>query len=92
MPEALSLLEAAGTDSDADGVGDVDELRVGDDPNAPDRSLCALAPRYGCGAQVAPRSASGPATWGALALLLGLGVAWRSLGLRRARRRRGARA
>lgn len=34
LTAALDALEAAGTDSDGDGTGDIDELRAGTDPNA----------------------------------------------------------
>ena len=56
LSPALNKLEAAGTDSDGDGVGDIEELRAGQDPNG-DLDLCsqaALAARYGCGAHIAP--------------------------------------
>ena len=51
---ALDALEAAGTDSDGGGVGDVDELRAGTDPNvgADDGDAGgtpAPTPRYGFG-------------------------------------------
>ena len=36
---SLTTLETRGTDSDGDGVGDVDELRSRDDPNTPDAPL-----------------------------------------------------
>ncbi|HMR06940.1 MAG TPA: hypothetical protein PKA88_14245 [Polyangiaceae bacterium] len=49
---ALDALDAAGTDSDGDGVGDVEELRQGRDPNlAGDAAICG--PQYGCGARIA---------------------------------------
>src|SRR4051794_37885018 len=74
---ALNKLEAADTDSDGDGIGDIVELRAGQDPNGT-VDLCgqaALAARYGCGAHIAPRSPgqdSGAILGGLLtALLLG---------------------
>lgn len=45
------------TDSDGDGVGDIQELKDGTDPNSSDNAnLCNEGPAYGCGAHVAPRS------------------------------------
>jgi hypothetical protein len=53
---ALDALDAAGTDSDGDGVSDVGELRQGRNPNIPgDASICG--PQYGCGARIAKPSA-----------------------------------
>jgi len=54
LPGALQALEAAGTDSDGDGVGDVTELREGQDPNG-DSDLCSVQAVYGCGAHIASR-------------------------------------
>jgi hypothetical protein len=52
---ALDALDAAKTDSDGDGVSDIDELRAGDDPNTKGaNNLCSDVPMYGCGARVAP--------------------------------------
>lgn len=42
---ALATLEAQGTDSDQDGVGDIDELLDGTDPNGTGDSVGAT---YGC--------------------------------------------
>ncbi len=56
LSPALDKLEQAGTDSDGDGIGDIVELRAGQDPNG-SLDLCsqaALAARYGCGAHIAP--------------------------------------
>lgn len=47
---ALAAMEADGVDSDSDGVIDVDELAVGDDPNG-GAAFCSgdlLVPAYGC--------------------------------------------
>jgi len=35
LRSALAVLQSNGTDSDGDGVGDIDELRAGEDPNVP---------------------------------------------------------
>jgi hypothetical protein len=77
MVASLRILEADGTDSDRDGVGDIVELQAGTDPNGgqlPDGSSVdpvrdVPLPETGCsltGAGTGP--ASGTATWGALAL------------------------
>lgn len=52
IPELLDQLEAAGTDSDGDGVGDVAELRAGEDPNG-EGALCGSELKYGCFNRVA---------------------------------------
>jgi hypothetical protein len=57
-------------DSDGDGVGDVDQLEEGRDPNT-GLDLCDTAPRYGCGARVARSDAN--ADW--LALLFAAATA-----------------
>lgn len=74
LESALTQLEAAGTDSDGDGTGDVAELRAARNPNVADAVPQPMppSPKYGCGADVVP------ALGGALALL--------TLGLRRRRR------
>ena len=48
LDAAIEAMAADRTDSDGDGVGDVDELAAGDDPNST-ASLCGqLTPTYGC--------------------------------------------
>ena len=90
LSPALQKLEAAGTDTDGDGVGDIAELRVGQDPNG-NVDLCsqaALAARYGCGAHIAlaPTSDAG-AKLSALFVVLVLGASLhRSRRSERARR------
>jgi hypothetical protein len=86
---ALQKLEAAGTDSDGDGVGDIVELRAGQDPNGA-VDLCsqaALAARYGCGAHIAPSPGQDSGAWlGALFTMLILGTSWQRSTRRRAQR------
>lgn len=49
---AFNLVESAGTDTDQDGVPDIEELKVGSDPMdaSPTASICAGGggPTYGC--------------------------------------------
>ena len=90
----LDKMERAGTDSDGDGIGDIVELRAGQDPNGT-VDLCsqaALAARYGCGAHIAKSAVPGEdsaAFLGALltALILGAGL-YRASRRARARNRR----
>lgn len=79
LVQVLDALEVEGTDSDGDGVGDLQELRAGTDPNVSDRGgPDALGPlRYGCGAEAAPGA------------LEGLGLAAWLLARQRWRRRAG---
>jgi hypothetical protein len=92
---AFDKLEAANTDSDGDGIGDIVELRAGQDPSGSE-DLCsqaALAARYGCGAHIAPlapdRGSGG--LLGALLTALVLGANLQRAN-RRARERRSRRA
>ena len=77
LPDALNAVEAAGIDSDGDGVGDVEELRQGNDPNNPEQAVQCSGPEYGCGARLAPSArADRPALFlaGFVAMLLVLGM------------------
>ena len=69
LSSALSQLATDGTDSDGDGVGDIDELKAGTDPNSSANADIATlqAPGYGCGG-TAPHGGGGPAAAGAAAL------------------------
>lgn len=50
LDTALDALAAEGTDSDSDGVGDIQELKDGTDPNvAGGAGASTLKPVYGCG-------------------------------------------
>jgi len=71
LPGALQALEKAGTDSDGDGVGDVTELREGQDPNG-DADLCGVQAVYGCGAHIASRPPGPDATAPIASLLTAL--------------------
>lgn len=79
---ALASMSADGVDSDGDGVIDVDELSVGDDPNPGGQPYCdVLTPTYGC--------ATAPGA-GWAGVILGLGVMLRRrAGALRPRRRPG---
>lgn len=60
LHRALLLVEASGSDIDRDGMGDIDELRLGRNPNiAGSRELCVVT--YGCGARIAPPNDSSSA-------------------------------
>lgn len=65
---ALDKLQQEGVDSDGDGVGDVDELRQGRNPNQPGEGV--LCVKYGCGASVAPDANAGIENVAAVALAL----------------------
>lgn len=66
LTSALDKLAKDGTDSDSDGVVDIDELLVGTSPN-PDKTPI----EYGCGGQIAPNSLWGdsPAFFGFFSIL-----------------------
>ncbi len=49
MAAALAQIEADGTDTDGDGTPDIEELRLGMNPNPGGEDFCATAqPQYGC--------------------------------------------
>ena len=58
LKAGLDALEAAGTDSDGDGTGDIDELRAGDDPNKAGATNAGPTPVYGFGCASAPAASS----------------------------------
>jgi hypothetical protein len=63
---------AGAVDSDSDGIGDVEELRQNQDPNAPGVAI-KCGPAYGCGARVEPRGRiDGIALAAAIGVALGL--------------------
>lgn len=74
LQKALDTLEANGTDSDHNGVPDIEELKAGEDPNTGQDISGATGtsgPSFGCGAQLS----RAPAPWeGAAALLATLGA------------------
>lgn len=81
LEAALAQLETEGTDSDGDGVGDIDELRAGSDPNGAGGADGGPEPepvQYGFGC--AQGAAAGPLLSGLLLLSVAAG---------RRRRRRG---
>lgn len=75
LTRALDKLAQDKTDSNGDGTSDIDELKVGANPN-PDKT----PPEYGCGAQIANQRPTGwSATVAALLMFVGL-MSRRSLG------------
>jgi hypothetical protein len=72
LTTAMQALEAEGTDSDGDGLGDIEELRQGLDPNNPN-DAGTTPPVYGCGAEVVRHP---PSAWGSVILGLGLAFTW----------------
>lgn len=56
---ALMALEGEGTDSDGDGVGDIEELQQGADPNLVEGGEAPIVPEYGCSVGARGSSARG---------------------------------
>ena len=54
LDAAVAAMQAAGTDTDGDGTGDVAELQAGTEPNAAAAVLCGGI-KYGCGASTLAR-------------------------------------
>ncbi len=74
LQSALDALAADDVDSDDDGVGDVEELVGGEDPNPGGLVFCdLLTPSYGCLSTAGRAPGAGEALLGFLALL---GLAW----------------
>ena len=66
---ALDALQAEGTDSDSDGIGDILELQAATDPNS--NSGLGPTPEYGCFGRIGPAHPGLGATFLALVSLLG---------------------
>jgi hypothetical protein len=88
LATALAADKAANSDIDHDGVGDVDELTAGTDPNAVGGVLCGAGavtgPEYGCGGS---RIAKGHSVDGVATLFAALGLVAGAAFLRRRFRR-----
>jgi Bacterial TSP3 repeat len=83
LKAALEMMESEQTDSDGDGVSDIDELRAGTDPNdGPGPSDPLPTPQTGCALRGAAQQGASGSAW-----------LWCALGayLVRRRRARGAR-
>lgn len=75
LSAALVALEDDAVDSDRDGTADIDELRIGSDPNGPG-SLTGPQPEFGCFGSIVPDSSRHASGLGLLLAAAGL-VAWR---------------
>jgi hypothetical protein len=89
LKAALQKLEADGTDSNGDGVPDIQELKQGKDPNqvagqGGGPSPAAPELTYGCVAEIAPQRSLGRGAWLPIALVGGVVIA---IGARRRRLR-----
>jgi hypothetical protein len=82
LANARIALEGEGTDSDGDGVGDIEELRQEADPNAGEGGEAAVVPEYGCSAGLRGSPASSRGTSGA-AFILALVALARRISMRR---------
>ncbi len=83
LTEVLDQMKTDATDSDDDGIGDIEELIAGTDPNLVGGGVVAEKPEltYGCAATLSPGRPA-PSSGAALGLTLVAAFAW-------ARRRRG---
>jgi MYXO-CTERM domain-containing protein len=77
---ALDAMEKDATDTDGDGVPDVEELRAGTDPDSPVPGATTADPKYGCGVASNPDRRGWPIT-------LAFAIAALALRLRRRERR-----
>jgi len=88
LVNALMALEGEGTDSDGDGVGDIEELRQGADPNLVEGGEALIVPEYGCSA--GPRGGRGPGAGSSAGAVLALAALARRLASNSARHGRPA--